>query len=115
MKVLLGAAFLLVAVGLIVVLVARDKPTSDASTTRSAVIVELFTSEGCSSCPPADEVLTRLEKTQPVRNAEIIALSEHVDYWNQLGWRILFLSAPASSRWLRSGDSVRREHFSDSR
>jgi len=65
---------------------------------RTPVVVELFTSEGCSSCPPADALLARLAEEPLAGNVQLIALEEHVDYWNDLGWTDPFSSRDWTSR-----------------
>jgi hypothetical protein len=59
---------------------------------QGAVLVELFTSEGCSSCPPADALLRQIEGERTESRQFIVAISEHVTYWNQLGWSDPFSS-----------------------
>ena len=68
---------------------------SSAQAARGFVVMELFTSQGCSSCPPADELLG---KYAAQNNPNIIPLSFHVDYWNRLGWKDSFSNAGFSQR-----------------
>jgi hypothetical protein len=88
-------AAVIVVAALALVFTSRAKSAPAPAAARKTVVVELFTSEGCSSCPPADALLGRLRSES--KEVEVIPLGFHVDYWNNLGWQDRF-SSPAYSR-----------------
>ncbi len=81
------------------------------ATDKQTVLVELFTSEGCSSCPPADKVLSLLNKNQPVAEADIVTLSLHVDYWDSPDWKDEFSSQMFSRRQDIYSAQLRGENY----
>ena len=89
----------------------RPVPPASALGGRASgpVVIELFTSEGCSSCPPADRVLADFVEAGGPDGVSIVALSEHVDYWDRLGWKDPFSAASFTDRQQRYADML----FSD--
>src|ERR1700761_4599853 len=81
-----------------------------SQTSTACAVVELFTSEGCSSCPPADAALAEIVADARKSGAPIFPLAFHVDYWNNLGWTDRF-SDPAYSR--RQSDYARARKADD--
>jgi hypothetical protein len=88
------SALIAVALGVFPVLTGGTAQTMP----HAPVLVELFTSEGCSSCPPADVLLKKLYAANDPENPQVIVLSEHVDYWNSIGWKDPYSPAAFSQR-----------------
>src|SRR5688572_10666678 len=84
-------------VPIVLLLFTMHTPACTADSGSHPVVVELFTSQGCSSCPPADELLRKIAR-DPALRGKVIPLAYHVDYWNHLGWRDPFSSRTWSAR-----------------
>lgn len=78
------AAWTLVASALTIA--AQTIPVDGSTPKLKIILVELFTSEGCSDCPPADELLRRVDRKQTGAGKLIVGVNEHVTYWNYIGW-----------------------------
>jgi len=85
-------------------------PFSTKKETKEILVLELFTSEGCSSCPPADKLLKEIIEDAKQNNKEIYALAFHVDYWDYLGWKDVFASPDYTAR-----QNVYADYFSSQR
>jgi len=97
-----GTGLALIALALRVLFGAAS-PAHAQSKTRVPVLAELFTSEGCNSCPPADQLLAMWLDEQPIEGVYVVALSEHVTYWDHQGWKDPFDSQQFTVRQQQYG------------
>jgi hypothetical protein len=95
LKIVLGISILATALVVCRGFAFRQQPAKQAMVRSSFALVELFTSEGCSSCPAADALISKIDKE---RNPNVFVLSYHVDYWDRLGWKDPFSKAAWSAR-----------------
>jgi hypothetical protein len=87
-----------------------DKPRAiDPSQAPGVAVVELFTSEGCSSCPPADLLLAKIAEKAEAEGIPILTLAFHVDYWDRLGWKDPFADARYSARQKRYARAMKNQ------
>ncbi len=89
---------------------APARPAASTAAPPGVAVVELFTSEGCSSCPPADAVLGEFAREAEASGRRVVALAFHVDYWDRLGWRDPFGQAAHTARqwaYARAADATR--------
>jgi hypothetical protein len=99
-----------VTVGTLMILLAPAwQAGAQTASGRVPVLAELFTSEGCSSCPPADRILELLGREPPVEGVDVIIMSEHVTYWDHQGWRDPFGSSTFTARQQMYGDRFKLE------
>jgi len=91
----IAPVIIVIAISFAVLFIAADKKNTPPIQNDGVAVLELFTSQGCSSCPPADELLGQYAMRN---NKQVIALAFHVDYWNRLGWKDSFSNALYSQR-----------------
>jgi len=94
-------ASLLIVAALIDPSTASPKKDNPLATGKGFALLELFTSEGCSSCPAADDLLAKIQKES--KDKPVYVLAYHVDYWNRLGWKDVFSNAEFSKRQVAYG------------